>query len=204
MARPILVNTPNGRRSGASCDGLRGSKVVDKRSEHEILSGNPTGNFTILEPQNRNSNLFHEVGDRQVTNCQASKLWNDRSDRLYSSLLIVSKGSSSVSKTLWELENYIKNEIKETQSLQFVFDNTNNPLLAFLQGLTMTLMIMVRTGGPDNSQMSVGDGDDDEAFGFFVCYSYFYICLIQLVGLALGEGINLQVSEQVGWGLEEE
>ena len=60
-----------------------------------------------------------------------------------------------------------------------------------------------RLGGDEGSAVPWGAGEgggfdtNDEIFGSFVCYGYFFILLVQLVGTATGDKFPVQV----GWAL---
>lgn len=61
-------------------------------------------------------------------------------------------------------------------------------------------MLMSRVGGPGGSTEISWGGTisyiDDNAyiFGHFVTYGYFYILLVQLIGVAMGDKSSVQVS----------
>ena len=63
--------------------------------------------------------------------------------------------------------------------------------------MTMTVLIITRVGGAGSDPISIGNNENDEnAFGYFVAYGYFFIVCVHLVGIALGEPINLQVRQR--------
>ena len=51
----------------------------------------------------------------------------------------------------------------------------------------MTILLTQRIGGPKNTPLLWGDGVDEVIFGDFVCYGFFFIACVQVLGTLLGD-----------------
>jgi len=74
-----------------------------------------------------------------------------------------------------------------------------NPLppknfVSSLQILVFIVFMLTRFGGGDGEMIEVGENEDKnaEAFAYMVVFGYFYILIVQLIGIALGEEMNVQ------------
>eukprot|EP00095_Tigriopus_kingsejongensis_P008543 maker-scaffold1255_size84902-snap-gene-0.17 protein:Tk08543 transcript:maker-scaffold1255_size84902-snap-gene-0.17-mRNA-1 annotation:"PREDICTED: uncharacterized protein LOC100901520" len=55
----------------------------------------------------------------------------------------------------------------------------------------LVIVLITRIGGPGDSLLSFGSGDG-AAFGYMVTFGYFFIVIVQTIGLLFGEEINIQ------------
>ncbi len=57
------------------------------------------------------------------------------------------------------------------------------------------VFMFTRFGGGDGNMIRVGDNDDvnAEAFAYMVVFGYLYIHIVQMIGILLGEEMNVQV-----------
>ncbi len=56
------------------------------------------------------------------------------------------------------------------------------------------IFMLTRFGGGNGNMIEVGgESVDAEAFAYMVVFGYFFIVLVQLVGIILGEDMNVQV-----------
>jgi len=55
------------------------------------------------------------------------------------------------------------------------------------------IMIISRAGGPSKLAVPWGNSVDDNIFGDMVCYGYLLFLMIQLIGIACGDKMPVQV-----------
>ena len=62
------------------------------------------------------------------------------------------------------------------------------------QVLLAIIVMVTRIGGSGDGLLDIGNSGDDQAFGYMVTFGFFFIVIVQTIGVFLDEEINFQVS----------
>ena len=73
--------------------------------------------------------------------------------------------------------------------MPFLWSRVYLSIFLFFQGLAFVTLMVSRLASPDG-----GDSTDDWNFVAFVVYSFFFIVLVQLIGILLGDRSPIQVT----------